>query len=111
MPGDKAKSKELLNKLVAKQKGTAFTGGYRRYTPEENPQNAYLYRQQKQKEDAKKKVRSELIKELEIRMEEAEYRHTSEVVCYFPVIVPLAKDALVKFLTVLLELRDPFPHN
>ncbi|KAK8499267.1 hypothetical protein V6N12_076117 [Hibiscus sabdariffa] len=71
---------------------------------------------QKQKEDAKIKVRSELIKELEIRMEEAEYRQTNpyqekkekatsvhesaytentEVSCYFPVIVPLAKDALV----------------
>ncbi|KAK8539755.1 hypothetical protein V6N13_035047 [Hibiscus sabdariffa] len=72
--------------------------------------------EQKQKEDAKIKVRSELIKELEIRMEEAEYRQTNpyqekkekatsvhesaytentEVSCYFPVIVPLAKDALV----------------
>jgi len=58
-----------------------------------------------------------LIKELEIRMEEAEYRQTipyqekkdkatsvhesaytenTEVKCYFPVIVPLAKDALAK---------------
>lgn len=54
-----------------------------------------------------------MIKELEIRMEEAEYRQTqekkekatsvhesaytenTEVSCYFPVIVPLAKDALV----------------